>query len=69
VSFLINQTGHLDPARTTTRLVSLALITSHLGKRMRKEQSDPSSKSKKKMDKTLSQVTKWLECFWHFERL
>jgi hypothetical protein len=29
VSFLLNQTGHIDPARTTTHLVSLALITSH----------------------------------------
>jgi hypothetical protein len=28
VSFLLNQTGHLDPTRTTTQLVSLALITS-----------------------------------------
>jgi hypothetical protein len=36
---------------------------------MRKEESDPSSKSKKNMDKTLSQVTKWLEWIWHFERL
>jgi hypothetical protein len=30
VSFLLNQTGHLDPTRTTTQLVSLALITSAL---------------------------------------
>jgi hypothetical protein len=30
VSFLLNQTGHLDPTRITTHLVSLALITSHL---------------------------------------
>jgi hypothetical protein len=28
VSFLLNQTDHLDPTRTTTQLVSLALITS-----------------------------------------
>jgi hypothetical protein len=31
--------GHLDPARTTTNLVSLALITSHLRIRMGKEES------------------------------
>jgi hypothetical protein len=31
--------GHLDPARTTTHLVSLALITSHLRIRMGKEES------------------------------
>jgi hypothetical protein len=39
VSFLLNQTGHLDPARTTTHLVSLALITSHLRIRMGEEES------------------------------
>jgi hypothetical protein len=61
VSFLLNQTGHLDPARTTTHLVSLALITSLLGTRMRKEESDPSNKSSNKHKQTLSQVTRWLE--------
>jgi hypothetical protein len=30
VSFLLNQTGYLDPTRTITNLVSLALITSQL---------------------------------------
>jgi hypothetical protein len=39
VSFLLNQMGHLDPARTTTHLVSLALITSHLRIRMGEEES------------------------------
>jgi hypothetical protein len=39
VSFLLNQTGHLDPTRTTTHLVSLALITSHLRIRMGIEES------------------------------
>jgi hypothetical protein len=29
-AFSFNQTGHLDPIRTTTQLVSLALITSAL---------------------------------------
>jgi hypothetical protein len=37
VSFLLNQMGHLDPARTTKNLVSLALITSVLRTRMRKK--------------------------------
>jgi hypothetical protein len=41
--------------------VSLALITSHLGTRMRKEQSDPSNKSANEHEHTLSQVTRWLE--------
>jgi hypothetical protein len=31
---LLNQPGHLDPTRTTTNLVSLALITSALRIRM-----------------------------------
>jgi hypothetical protein len=61
--------GHLDPARTTTHLVSLALITIHLGTRMRKEESDPSNNSTKNMNKTLSQVTKWLEWICRLERL
>jgi hypothetical protein len=50
VSFLLNQTGHLDPARTTTHLVSLALITSHLRIRMRRKKArlqKPSDKSDK----------------------
>jgi hypothetical protein len=51
VSFLLNQTGHLDPTRTTTHLVSLALITIHLGTRMRKEESDPRNKSAKNTNK------------------
>jgi hypothetical protein len=50
-------------------LVSLALITSHLRTRMRKEESDPSNKSTKNTNKTFSQVTKWLEWIWHLERL
>jgi hypothetical protein len=37
--------GHLDPTRTTTQLVSLALITSVLRTRNGKEKSDPSDKN------------------------
>jgi hypothetical protein len=40
VSFLLNQTGHLDPTRTTTHLVSLALITSHLENKNEEEESE-----------------------------
>jgi hypothetical protein len=50
VSFLLNQTGHLDPTRTTINLVSLALITSVLRIRMRKKKArlqKPSDKSNK----------------------
>jgi hypothetical protein len=60
VSFLLNQTGHLDPARTTTHLVSLALITIHLGTRMRKEESNPSNKSTKNTNKlSLKLLSGW----------
>jgi hypothetical protein len=37
--------GHLDPARTTTQLVSLALITNVLRTRVGKKKSDPSDKN------------------------
>jgi hypothetical protein len=50
VSFLLNQTGHLDPTRTTTNLVSLALITSALRIRMGRKKARlqmPSDKSDK----------------------
>jgi hypothetical protein len=47
VSFFLNQTGHLDPARTTTHLVSLALITSHFKNKDEEEESDPRNKSSK----------------------
>jgi hypothetical protein len=60
VSFLLNQTGHLDPTRTTTHLVSLALITSHLRTRIRKEGSDPSNKSTKNTNKlSLKSLSGW----------
>jgi hypothetical protein len=52
--------GHLDPTRTTTHLVSLALITSHLRTRMRKEESDPSNKSAKNTNKlSLKSLGEW----------
>jgi hypothetical protein len=40
VRFLLNQTGHLDPTRTTTHLVSLALITSVLRTRKPTKQQE-----------------------------
>jgi hypothetical protein len=61
VSFLLNQTGHLDPTRTTTHLVSLALITSHLENKNEEEESDPRNKRVKNTNKTLSLVTRSLE--------
>jgi hypothetical protein len=69
VSFLLNQTGHLDPTRTTTHLVSLALITSLLGTRIRKEESDPSNKSAKNTNKhSLKSLGGWND-FGDLDRL
>jgi hypothetical protein len=48
VSFLLNQTGHLDPTRTTTQLVSLVLITSVLRTRMRKKKANQATRATKK---------------------
>jgi hypothetical protein len=48
VSLLLNQTCHLDPTRTTTHLVSLALITSHLENKNEEEESQPSKQEHKK---------------------
>jgi hypothetical protein len=56
VSFLLNQTGHLDPTRTTTHLVSLALITSHLDNKNEVEESDPRTRAQRTRAKTLSLV-------------
>jgi hypothetical protein len=62
VSFLLNQTGHLDPTRTTTHLVSLALITSHFETRMRKEESDPSTRAQRTQIKhSLKSLSGWNE--------
>jgi hypothetical protein len=56
VSLLLNQTGHLDPTRTTTHFVSLALITSHLENKNEEEESQPSKQEHKKTLMILSQV-------------
>jgi hypothetical protein len=47
VSFLLNQMGHLDPTRTTTQLVSLALITSALKNKNGEEESDPRTRAQR----------------------
>jgi hypothetical protein len=54
VSFLLNQTGHLDPTRITTHLVSLAYKL--LENKKEEEESQPSNKSNKKTQAILSQV-------------
>jgi hypothetical protein len=62
VSFLLNQTGHLDPARTTTHLVSLALITSHLENKNEEEESDPRTRAQRTRTKhSLKSLSGWNE--------
>jgi hypothetical protein len=56
VSFPLNQMGHLDPTRTTTQLVSLALITSHLENKNEDEENQPSKQEHKETQMILSQV-------------
>jgi hypothetical protein len=56
----VDSGSDLDPTRTTTHLVSLALIIIHLGTRMRKEESDPSNKRTKNMNKlSLKSLSGW----------
>jgi hypothetical protein len=69
VSFLLNQTGHLDPTRTTTNLVSLDLITSHLENKNEEEESDQRTRAQRTRAKTLSLVTRCLEWIWDLKRL
>jgi hypothetical protein len=54
MSFLLNQTGHLDPTRTTTQLVSLTLITSALRTRVRKKKVIQEQELKEHEQNTLS---------------
>jgi hypothetical protein len=55
--------GHLDPTRTTTQLVSLALITSALKNKNEEEESDPRTRAQRTREKTLSLVTKCWSVF------
>jgi hypothetical protein len=60
VSLILNQTGHLDPARTTTHLVYLALITSHFENKNEEEERDPRNKSSKNTNKlSLKSLGEW----------
>jgi hypothetical protein len=49
--------------------VSLALLTKHLGTRMRKEESDPRTRAQRTRAKLSLLVTRCLECIWDLERL
>jgi hypothetical protein len=54
--------GHLDPARTTTHLVSLALITSHFENKNEEEESDPRTRAQRTRTKhSLKSLSGWNE--------
>jgi hypothetical protein len=68
--------GHLDPTRTTTHLVSLALITSHLRIRMGRRKHDCKSQATRATNNThitlslKSLITNdHLSQMWNLERL
>jgi hypothetical protein len=63
---LLNHLEHKVPTRTTTRLVSLASITSEFDRneRIKKEDSNPSARARKNTSKSLSLVTKALCGIW-----
>jgi hypothetical protein len=56
------------PTRTTTQLVSLALITNVLGKEMGMKKSDPSARAQKNTTKLSLLVTNCFEWNWDLER-
>jgi hypothetical protein len=47
-------TGHLDPARTTTQLVSLALLTKQLRVTKKRKESQPSKQEQQETQVILS---------------
>ena len=63
---LFNHLEHKVPTRTTTRLVSLASITSEFDRNeeSKKEESNPSARARKNTSKSLSLVTKALCGIW-----
>jgi hypothetical protein len=48
--------GHLDPARTTTQLVSLALLTKNLRVTRKRKESQPSKQEQQETQVILSQA-------------
>ena len=63
---LLNHLEHKVPTRITTRLVSLASITSEFDRneRIKKEESNPSARARKNTSKSLSLVTMALCGIW-----
>jgi hypothetical protein len=65
-AFLLNHLEHKVPTRTTTRLVSLASITSEFdrNKESKKEESNLSARARKNTSKSLSLITRALCGVW-----
>ena len=63
---LLNHLEHKVPTRTTTRLVSLASITSEFDRNegIKKEESNPSARARKNTSKSLSLITRALCGVW-----
>jgi hypothetical protein len=63
---LLNHLEHKVPTKTTTRLVSLASITSEYerNEESKKEESNPSAKARKNTSKSLSLFTRALCGIW-----
>jgi hypothetical protein len=63
---LLNHLEHKVPTRTTTRLVSLASITSEFDRNeeSKKEESNPSARARKNTSKSLSLITRALCRIW-----
>jgi hypothetical protein len=61
---LLNQTGTNFPARTTTQLVSLSLVTIELIARKNERKKQSKRKSSKEHNKSLSLITKALCGIW-----
>jgi hypothetical protein len=61
VSFLLNQTGHLDPSQGTPQLGVSCFDYKYLKNKNEEEESDPRTRAQRTRAKTLSLVTICLE--------
>jgi hypothetical protein len=68
VSFLLNQTGHLDPSEGPPQLGVSCFDYKYLENKNGEEESDPRTRAQRTQAK-LSLVTIWSEWIWDLERL
>jgi hypothetical protein len=68
-SFLLNQTGHLDPSQGPPQLGVSCFDYKCLENKKEEEESDPRTRAQRTRAKTLSLVTICLECILDLERL